>query len=216
MGSDYNWYFTTEDGDWGTAELIETDNAGTAEVPQIAFDSSGNAIAVWTQSDGTRENIWANRFNGASWGTAELLETNNAGTADQPQIAFDSSGNAIAVWYQSDGTRDNIWANRFNGTSQGTAEVLETDNAGDAFNSQIAFDSSGNAIAVWYQNDGTRENIWANRFNGTSWGTAELLETDNAGDAFTPQIAFDSSGSAIAVWMQNDGTRFNIWANRFD
>ena len=216
MGTDYNWSFTTEDGDWGTPELIETDNAGTAEVPQIAFDSSGNAIAVWTQSDGTRENIWANRFNGASWGTAELLETNNAGTADQPQIAFDSSGNAIAVWYQSDGTRDNIWANRFNGTSWGTAEVLETDNAGDAFNSQIAFDSSGNAIAVWYQNDGTRENIWANRFNGTSWGTAELLETDNAGDAFTPQIAFDSSGSAFAVWMQNDGTRFNIWANRFD
>ncbi len=62
MGTDYTWSFTTKDGDWGTAELIETDNAGSAYDPQIAFDSSGNAIAVWKQNDGTRENIYANRF----------------------------------------------------------------------------------------------------------------------------------------------------------
>ena len=47
---------------WGTALLIETDNAGNAENPQIAVDGSGNAITVWQQHDGTRENIWANRF----------------------------------------------------------------------------------------------------------------------------------------------------------
>jgi len=62
MGTDYNWSFTTEDGDWGTAALIETDNVGSTYRPQIAFDSSGNAIAVWSQSDGTRYNIYANRF----------------------------------------------------------------------------------------------------------------------------------------------------------
>ena len=47
---------------WGTAALIETDNAGGASTPQIAIDASGNALAVWSQSDGTRDNIWANRF----------------------------------------------------------------------------------------------------------------------------------------------------------
>jgi hypothetical protein len=216
MGTDYNWSFTTEDGDWGAAELIETDNAGGTYLPQIAFDSSGNAIAVWYQSDGTVYNIWANRFNGTSWGTAELIEADNAGNALMPQIAIDSSGNAIAVWHQNDSTRYNIYANRFNGTSWGTAELLETDNADGAFSPQIAFDSSGNAIAVWQQSDGTRENLYANRFNGTSWGTAELLETDNAGNVQYPQIAFDSSGNAIAVWRQSDGTRYNIYANRFN
>jgi hypothetical protein len=62
LAVDYNWPFTTVDGAWGTAELIETDNAGTAYKPQVAIDSSGNAIAVWYQNDGTRHNIWANRF----------------------------------------------------------------------------------------------------------------------------------------------------------
>ena len=202
---------------WGTAELIESDNAGNADLPQIAFDSSGNALAVWSQSDSTRTNIMANHFNGTSWGTAELIETNNAGSAAYPQIAIDSSGNALAVWHQRDGTRNNIWANRFNGTNWGTAELIESDNAGHANGPQIAFDSSGNALAVWYQQDGTlNNNIWANRFNGTSWGTAELIESDNAGYAYSPQIAFDSSGNALAVWRQSDGAGYNIWANRFN
>ncbi len=28
-------------------------------------------------------------------------------------IETDASGNALALWYQSDGTRTNIWANRY-------------------------------------------------------------------------------------------------------
>jgi len=45
-------------------------------------------------------------------------------------------------------------------------------------------DSTGNAIAVWGQSDGTRNNVWANRYvAGSGWGTAVLLENDNAGDA---------------------------------
>jgi hypothetical protein len=33
--------------------------------------------------------------------------------ADTIQVAFDADGNAIAVWYQYDGTWYNIWANWF-------------------------------------------------------------------------------------------------------
>ncbi|MBW2687982.1 MAG: Ig-like domain-containing protein, partial [Deltaproteobacteria bacterium] len=44
LGADYEWIFTTRDGNWGTAELVETENAGTASNPQVAIDSSGDAI----------------------------------------------------------------------------------------------------------------------------------------------------------------------------
>ena len=99
---------------WGVAATIETDNAGDATDPQIAIDANGNALAVWSQSDGTRTNIMANRYSAASgtWGAAALIETDN-GNADSPQIAIDGNGNALAVWPQHDGTRFNIWANRF-------------------------------------------------------------------------------------------------------
>ena len=99
---------------WGTATLIETENAGRAIFPQIAVDATGHALAVWTQSDGTQFNIWANRYTvGTGWGTAQLLETDNTGDALAPQIAVDATGQALAVWEQHDGTRDSIWANRY-------------------------------------------------------------------------------------------------------
>jgi len=54
-------------------------------------------------------------------------------------------------------------------------------------------------------------NIWANRFTpAAGWGVAEPIETDNAGDAFEPQVALDPNGDAMAVWEQSDGTRVNI------
>jgi hypothetical protein len=160
------WGFQTRDGQWGEPVLIEISNAGGAFSPQVAVDPNGNAVAVWRQSDGTRANIWANRFTpSAGWGVAERIETDDAGDARNPQVAVDPNGNAVAVWHQSDGTRRNIWANRFTPSAGwGVAERIETDDAGNASLPQVALDPNGNAVAVWEQSDGTRNNIWANRF----------------------------------------------------
>ena len=130
------------------------------------MDGSGNAVAVWQQWDGTRYNIWSNYYvSGTGWGTAQLIETDNAWSANKPQVAVDASGNAVAVWEQSDSKRWNIWANRYvSGIGWGTAQLIETDNAGGTSTPQVAVDGNGNAMAVWYQWDGTRNNIWANRF----------------------------------------------------
>ena len=96
---------------WGTAQLIETDS-GWAYSPQVGVDGSGNAVAVWQQSDGTRNSIWSNRYlEGTGWGTAQLIETDNSGGASSPQVGVDGSGNAVAVWWQRDGARSDIWAN---------------------------------------------------------------------------------------------------------
>ena len=203
-----------------TPTLIETNDAGTAVAPQIAIDSQGNALAVWYQSDGARNNIWANRYTiGSGWGARTLIETIDTGSAIRPQLAIDTQGNALAVWEQWDGAHSNIWANRYTADSAtwGTAVLIETNNAGDAFVPQIVFDENGTAMAVWEQSDGTRHNIWANRYTVVtdSWGTAVLIETNDAGSASMPQIAIDRSGNALAVWEQTDGPRDNIWANRY-
>jgi hypothetical protein len=172
VGGRYNIWsnrYTASTGLWGTPEMIETDDSGwTYMTPQVAIDADGNAVAVWHQSDGTRTNIWSNRYTASTglWGTAALIETDNAGNANDPQVAVGANGDAMAVWYQSDGTRTNIWSNRYTASTGlwGTAALIETDNAGNAINSQIAIDASGNALAVWSQSDGTRYNIWSNMY----------------------------------------------------
>jgi hypothetical protein len=178
------------------------------------MDLAGNAIAVWRQSDGTRNSIRASRFvPGTGWGGAVLIGAENNGDVWFPSIAMDPHGNAVVVWSQSDGTRDNVWANRFvAGTGWGAAMLIETDDAGSASNPRVGVDPAGNAVAVWQQSDGIRDNIWTNRFvPRTGWGTAGVRDTAT-GNARNPAVSLSGSGDAMLVWEQTDGTRYNIWA----
>jgi len=198
---------------WGTAEPIET-NKGDANAPQIAMDSSGNAIAVWYQHDGTNNRIYANLYNvdkGWDPAPAKPIEINKE-DANAPQIAMDANGDAIAVWTQFDGAYYNIYANRYvagEGWDPTLAEPIEI-NKGDANAPQIAMDANGDAIVVWEHRD-IMPNIWVNHYVAGRWGTARFI-TDNQGT--NPQIAMDSNGNAIVVWRQYLGTIW-IYANRY-
>jgi len=198
-------------GVWGTPELLETDT-GHALSPQVAVDPNGDAVAVWHQDDGSAYSIYANRMTSGVWGTAALLETDNAGHADSPQVAVDPNGDAVAVWYQSDGSARNIYANRLVSGVWGTPELLETD-TGLASAPQVAVDPNGDGVAVWTQSDGSVNDIYANRLTGGVWGTAELLDT-GAGTGQTPQVAVDPNGDGVAVWTQSGGSVNDIYANR--
>lgn len=217
-------YRYTPGSGWGTAVPIKTNGNAVVEGVKIAFDASGNAMVVWSQSDNANpSNIWANRYTpGSGWGTAELIESDNAGNATQPQIAMDASGNAVAVWHQQIGNWLSIYATRYTpGSGWGMAALIET-NEGDASGPKIALDAIGNALVVWTQSEGSRfsrtgrSNIWTNRYTpGNGWGTAKLIDANNARLAVGAEIAMNASGNAMAVWFQTDSPHLNIGANRY-
>jgi hypothetical protein len=96
------------------------------------------------------------------------------------------------------------------------ATQLVESSPGNAVQPRMATYGNGDAIAVWAQHDGVRYSIWSNRYTAANgWGTAELIEQQNSGDASNPQVAVDPAGHAIAVWQQSDGVRHNIWSNRY-
>lgn len=201
------------DSGWGTARIIEDNNLASA-YPDIAVDGSGNAVAVWSQEDGYRFNIWSNRFVvGVGWGEAQQIETNNSGDAYYAQVSVDGLGNAFAVWYQWEGNIQGpyrVWSNRYDvGSGWETAQLLQTDMTVSAEYPQVAADGFGNAFAMWSQDDG---GVWSNRYVvGSGWGTAQLIEPSGS----APQVAFDSSGNAVAVWRHDDWFVGTIWANRY-
>lgn len=218
-GTRYNIWANYYDADkgWGTATLIETNNSGDATLPQVAFDTNGNAFCVWEQFDGTYYDIWVNRFDAtAGWGIAYKIENNNT-NAGSPQIAFDAFGNAIAVWHQDDGSFYSIWANHYDViTGWGNAALIENSHTGHAGMPQIAVDANGDAFVVWEQNTSTSLQIWSNHFNlTTGWGTAVSIGNNN-GMALTPKIKSDNMGNAFAIWDQYNGSRSDIWSNRYD
>jgi hypothetical protein len=201
---------------------------GNARRPQVAMDADGNAVAVWYQSDGMRNDIWSNHYTpDEGWGMAERIERND-GEARWPQIAMDAGGDAVAVWQQCDVgdcdcfgedceySRWNVWSNRYTSGRWGTHQPIASDE-GDATRPDVAVDATGNAVAVWQQFDGTHDNIWSNRkaADRANWEEAEPIESLDEGDASRPQVAMDPEGNAVAVWSQFDGMNDDIWSNRY-
>jgi len=205
---------------WGSPERIENDDRGDASGPQVAMDLDGNVVAVWHQSDGTRFGIWSTRYSpGRGWDNPERIAAESTREATDAQVAMNPSGDAVAVWRESDGMRDDVWSNRYapGGGWDNNPERIGSDSGGGALAPQVAMDANGNALAVWPQSDGARYSIWSNRYSPAGgWAVAQTIETDDEGDALNPRVAMDSSGSAIAVWEQFDGSTSNIWSNRYD
>jgi hypothetical protein len=97
---------------WGTPILI-SDNNFLADQPAIAMNSSGNAVVVWEHllfgqchpaypGDACGfSNVGANHFDiGTGWGAPTKLGNTQGEVFDKvfsPQVAMDSSGNAIVV-----------------------------------------------------------------------------------------------------------------------
>ncbi|MCK5001399.1 MAG: Ig-like domain-containing protein [Gammaproteobacteria bacterium] len=215
LQTSFSWEFTTGVGKtWGAAELVETGDQGDALDPQIAIDSNGNAMAVWQQSDGTRNNVWTNRYTaGGSWGTPALIETDDTGDAISPQIAIDGAGDAIAVWTQHDGTRNNAWTNRYTAGSGiwGGPAKIEDDDLKDMTVEQIVIDANDNALVV-----GTSTSkIWSNRYTtGGGWGVSH----EELGSVYTssaPRIAVDVVGNAIAIWEESYSGAYEIISDHY-
>jgi hypothetical protein len=203
---------------WDVDQIIDS-NTGDAWFSHIAVDGSGGAIAIWVQFDGMRNRIWVTHYSpGSGWDSARIIDSNTEfGNADLPQVSVNVFGDAIAVWVQSDGTKNRIWANHYSSGKNWEAAQPIDYNSGDACYPQIAIDGFGDAIAVWVQSDGTKNRIWTNYYsNGKNWVNAQPIDSNFiSGDACIPQVAINSSGDTIAVWQQLDDTKFRIWANHY-
>jgi hypothetical protein len=191
---------------WNEPEPVES-NPGWAQVPQLAFDAAGNAIATWAQNAGTAMSIWMNRWDiNTGWGTPDLVEHNDISPGWLPHVAVDPAGNAIFVWQHSDSSRQetDIWANRWSPATGWEGErKIETQTKGDANQDVVAVDANGNAIAMWREWDGTKWNLWTNRYvPGPGWGVAQLLDHDSKFAGF-PQIAINANGDAFAIWQHS-------------
>ncbi len=171
-------------GSWSTPLQISDGLSLSITSAKVAVDPAGNATAVWAESG----HIRANRYTLDSnyWGGAQLVES-NVGEAVAPAITMDPSGNAIAVWVQNTGSGTNwsIYANRYaQGSGPGSgwgaaAQLLESDDAGSAFNPAVGADANGNAIAVWLQSDGVRFNVQQDRFSAVATSTTTTSSPGN-------------------------------------
>jgi hypothetical protein len=214
LEEDFQWTFTTLDAAWGEAEWIEPLGTWSSSGQEIAVDGQLNAFAVWELDDraGSPSNtfIYANRYTRAGlWGEPEPIDDGN-GRAASPMLAADGAGNGFAVWERVDVVSSDrqIWANRYDVEegNWGTAALLQNGVVTAAKAPSVAADPSGNATAVWVQDDldpGDPQLIRAIRYEpGVGWGDAETIGPpgDTLIAAGKTAVGMDDQGGAIAVW----------------
>jgi hypothetical protein len=126
--------------------------------------------------------------------------------AFDPQIAMSGAGDAVVVWTRFDGANDRIQA-RARSVS-GTLSSVQTLSGSlqDAEKPQVGIDGSGNAVAVWERSDGT--NLRVQTRARLASGTLSSVQTLTAAgqDAFAPQVAVNTAGTAAMLWTRFDGT----------
>ncbi len=197
---------------WGDPVTISV--AGIdAGFPKIAVDSYGNATAVWTLYGITtvRVQVSTKLFRGIWTDPYTLSDIDYEATS--ADVAVDSDGYATAVWSGSDGTNSLIQASTklFEGTW--TPRELLSEDGQNAHGPNVVVDADGNATVVWSRSDGTNSRIQASTKSLEGiWTPPDTLSEDGQ-DAYSPNVAVDSSGIATVVWSQSDGTNSRIRAS---
>jgi hypothetical protein len=198
----------------GTLGVTQTlsPNGQNAIQARVAVDADGDAVFVWTRSDGTNDRIQARARSAA--GTLSPVQTlSPAGqNAGFPRVAVDPAGDAVFVWTRSDGTNDRIQARAR--SAAGTLSPVQTLSQGgqDASQPYVGVDTDGDAVVSWERSDGTNARAQARARSGA--GTLSPVRTLSASgqSGLDPRVAVDGDGDAVVTWGRFDGTTFRAQA----
>lgn len=201
-------------GSWNTPTTLSSMNAAT---PNLAIDASGNVVAVWVEGGVVKSKT---KLFGGSWPMA--ADTLSGMNASNPQVAIGANGTAATVWEGISGGINAIFAANKPMSGSWNSPTVISNVANPSVNPQIAVDSNGKAVAIWYiytLSSNAYFDVYlqsSTRPSGGSWSLPILVaETTGYYDPnkLTSRIAFDSTGTAITVWSNSsDGSTFDIYS----
>lgn len=202
-------------GSWSTEVTIS--NAGeNADSPELGMDSFGvvgNAVAIWHRYNGSNFIIQsATLTSGGSWSAAVNI-TPSGQDSLVPEVAVDSSGDAVMTCCRYDGTEFTTRSTTaLFGQVWSPSNILSTPGF-TASAPVVAVDGLGNAWVVWSQYNGTNFVIQAAYLPfGLTWLSPVVLSTSGQ-DSFEPYIAMNTSGNAVVSWIGFDGTNYTAQAS---
>ncbi len=214
-------------GNWSAPQTLGDMRPGDG--PELAVNARGDAAVIWQDSRATTAVIRATtRPAGGDWAPTPQDLTPADKWAEDPTVALDAKGNALAAWRQSGGAKSDLpyridtarlpaggaWGppQTISASGRDASEVNEAP--------RIAVDLQGNAVALWSDRSpsgdaGQRadsERVFAaSAAKDGKWGPAQQLT-----EALSrrPQVAFDGQGNAVAVWAGTEASRAQFAADR--
>lgn len=200
---------------WDEPAPIDVDTVSVlGQQPVMGVDSQGNAIAAWLQESG----LWVARYSATTgvWTPTELV-SDLAQSISKVRLVVNANGRTMLAWVQpSTDDYTHLYAKYYNGLEWGDTAQVDTASAlVDDY--QLAIDGSGRVIMAWSQPDPVNNvlSLWANRYDGSSWKSAILLEDDLDPIAF-PLVTMNTVGNAMIAWRPQFGDYdFALYARNY-
>ncbi len=209
---------------FGHETSLSTDG-DTVSDPSPAIDAAGDGLVVFEQGVASSTPHTEAAYRPAAAGSF-TLPAQTLSTTDwsyDPQAAFDPSGNAYAIWAQSQdptapGPAQIVSAYRPAGASSAFGSPGAISSSGQNTNRpQIGVDGQGRPAALWVAGQSSGVLDTADTVQGSSsaaddgaWAAPRNLSTpgdlgfDTVGTF--PDLSVSSSGQAVGVWQQSDGS----------
>jgi hypothetical protein len=190
----------------------------------VGIDGTGNITVLWDNFYVPR-GIFRQRFNadGDSVGSAFRINNQYFEEIWNPAIAVSEAGNFIVIWEKGRYGVNGIYGQLFdkNGQPDGVNFKISgfIGNACHSYSS-VAIDSSGNIIAVvWQDNHSGDYEIYCQLYHsGVPFGSNfKVNEDDNDSTSwYIPAIAMDESGKFVITWSDKRNGDFDIYGQCYN
>jgi hypothetical protein len=148
----------------GAAITVRPEAANGASAPDVATDSTGNFLVVWSESAGVGfQKFLGRRYTAAGAPASGLLTLENPGD-DLPHITMDPAGNFVVTWLEY-GTPGQVLAQRFTAGGGPFRPVFQVDTPppGVTWAPDVAGAASGDFVVVWAAGDGVYARLYRKR-----------------------------------------------------
>lgn len=190
------------DGRWQPVETISRMGLN----PEVTVDARGNAIAAWEGRLGVEAAI---KPVGGGWLAPQIVGTPRGDEPQAPQVASDSSGDAIVVApLQAHGQASTgiQGAVRLAGGMFSPAQTI-SHHREEALDPRIAMNARGDAIVAW-DVQVPKGCLLRSAFRsvGGAWGAPQTVPGEHEFCRGSHRVAIDERGDAIVAWMAMQGS----------
>ena len=195
-----------------------SNNSGRSWYSSLAIAQDGSPYVAWDDNSGGSTDIYVRRWSGSSWvevgaGSASGggISISNSGSSGLSSLAIAPDGTPYVAWDYSGDEDEEIYVRRWNGSSweevgAGSASGGGiSNNSGDSAWPSAAVAPDGTPYVAWHDSSSGDWEIYARRWNGSSWeevgaGSASGGGISNSSEAAWPSMAVAPDGTPYVAW----------------
>jgi len=212
---------------------VNTTTASDQLMPDVAVDSAGNFVVVWTSYYGSSLDggIFAQKFDsdGMADGSEFQVSADASSRQIYPNVSLNDSGEVVVVWAHYAGSNNqasDVTGQRFDTLGPVGGQFAVNTHTPDyqSFPS-VAINADGGFVVVWDSADqvhpsNSAEDVFARMYDSGGMAAASefLVNVSTAESQRFPRVARDDAGDFVVVWdSYTDGIDNNdVLARRFD